>query len=185
MGEKRYIVAGSLIDGSGSAVRRNVFLAVKDGIILDIGAAADLSRRDGVAIDDFPHCTIVPALVDCSVSLLHSPAIDRRMRSAAAEAGLAEKTATLEKHMRYCHDHGVLGVAENDSTGLVQGYLAGKAQRSIIDIRTSGLLCRNRQESAADNPAGGDFLRIRYSPDVEDVETSFSRLSRRTGIRYG
>jgi imidazolonepropionase-like amidohydrolase len=178
MGETRYIVAASLIDGSGSAVRRNVFLAVKDGIIIDIGAAADLSRRDGVAIDDFPHCTIVPALVDCSVSLLHSPAIDRRMRSAAAEAGLAEKTATLEKHMRYCHDHGVLGVAENDSTGLVQGYLAGKAQRSIIDIRTSGLLCRNRQESAADNPAGGDFLRIRYSPDVEDVETSFSRLSR-------
>ena len=67
MGGTRFIVAGSFIDGSGADVRRNVFLAVKDTIITGIGSAADLSSHDGPAIDDFSHCTILPALVDCSV----------------------------------------------------------------------------------------------------------------------
>ena len=45
MGETRFIVAGRFIDGSGADVRRNVFLAVKDGIITAIGSVADLSRH--------------------------------------------------------------------------------------------------------------------------------------------
>jgi hypothetical protein len=43
--QKRYIVAGSFIDGSGALVRRNVYLAVKNGNIIGIGPAADLPRR--------------------------------------------------------------------------------------------------------------------------------------------
>jgi imidazolonepropionase-like amidohydrolase len=78
MGGTRFIVAGSLIDGSGAEVRRNVYLAVKDTIITAIGSVADLPGNDGAAVDDFSHCTIVPALVDCSVSLSRSPAVDRR-----------------------------------------------------------------------------------------------------------
>jgi len=79
MDQTRFIVAGSFIDGSGAEVRRNVFLAVKDGIITAIGPAAGLLHNDGAAIDNFPHCTIVPALVDCSVFLSRSPAADRRV----------------------------------------------------------------------------------------------------------
>ena len=60
----RYIIAGSFIDGSGGDVRRNVFLAVKDSIITAIGSAADLSGNEGQVIDDFSHCTILPALVE-------------------------------------------------------------------------------------------------------------------------
>ena len=42
MGQTRFIVAGSLIDGSGGDVRRNVFLAVQDSLIAAIGSATDL-----------------------------------------------------------------------------------------------------------------------------------------------
>ena len=124
MSETRFIVGGSFIDGSSGEVRRNVFLTVQGGIIIAINSATDLPRHDGAAIDDFTHCTIVPALVDCSVSLARSPAVDKRVRIAAEEANLAEKGAMVEKHILYCHAHGVLGVADSDaSTDLKEFFL--------------------------------------------------------------
>jgi len=178
MGGTRFIVAGSFIDGSGADVRRNVFLAVKDGIITDIGSAADLPRQDGAAIDDFSHCTILPALVDCSVSLSRSPSVDRRVRVSAEEAGFAKKAAMLEQHIRYCHAHGVQGVADSgDITDLVERYQEGMAQGSVIDIRTSGRLCLSRQDCEASNAAGGDFLKIGYSGNIEDEEAPYPRLN--------
>ncbi len=178
MGETRFIVAGSLIDGSGGDVHKNVFLAVKDTIITAIGSAADLPRNDGAVIDDFSHCVILPALVDCSVSLSRSPSVDQKVRLYYEESGLAKKAAMLEQHISYCHAHGVLGVAESDDiTELLEHYHAGMAQGNLIDIRTSGGLCRNRQDCTADNPAGGDFLKLGYSSNIEDDETPYSRLS--------
>ncbi|RJX31174.1 MAG: amidohydrolase [Desulfurivibrio sp.] len=178
MAGTRFIVAGSFIDGSGAPVRRNVFLAVKDGMISAIGSAADLSRQDRSAIDDFSHCTILPALVDCSVFLSRSPAVDSGMGSAVEEAGLAQKAAMLARHLRYCHIHGVLGVAENDDIGdLLERYHEGRWQGSMIDLRTSAGLCRSRQDCAAGNPAGGAFLKIAYSGNIEDGQAPGPRLS--------
>ena len=178
MGRTQFILAGSFIDGSGADVRKNVFLAVKDGTITTIGSAADLSRNDGAAIDDFSHCTILPALVDCSVSLSRSPSVDRRVRLSTEEAGFAKKAAMLEQHIRYCHIHGVQGVADSDDiTDLVERYQEGMAQGSLIDIRTSGRLCRSRQDCAAGNSADGDFLKIGYSGNIEDEETPYPRLN--------
>jgi len=177
MGGTRFIVAGRFIDGSGADVRRNVFLAVKDGIITAIGSVADLHSNDGSAIDDFTYCTILPALVDCSVSLSRSPSVDRRVRLSAEEAGFAKKAAMLEQHINYCHAHGVQGVADSDDiTDLVERYQEGMEQESIIDIRTSGRFCRSRQDCAAGNSAGGDFLKIGYSGNIEDEETPDPRF---------
>jgi imidazolonepropionase-like amidohydrolase len=174
----RFIVAGRFIDGSGADMRRNVFLAVKDTIITAIDSAANLPRINGAAIDDFSHCTILPALVDCSVSLSRSPSVDRGVRLSAVEADFAKKTAMLERHINDCHAHGVLGVADSDDmTNLVKRYQEALAQESIIDIRTSGRLCRSRQDCAAGNSAGGDFLKIGYSGNIEDEEASYSRLN--------
>jgi imidazolonepropionase-like amidohydrolase len=174
----RLIVAGNFIDGSGVAVRRNVFLAVKDGTIAAIGSAADLPRQDGAAIADFSHCTILPALVDCSVSLSRSPSVDPRGRLAMAEAGLAEEAVPLEQHIRYCHIYGVQGVADSDDqTGLVERYQQGREQASLIEIRTSGHLCRRSHDCAAGKPAGGDFLKVGYSSNIESEATASPWLS--------
>jgi len=178
MGGTRYILAGSFIDGNGGEVRRNVFLKVTDTIITAIGSAADLPRNDGTAIDDFSHCVILPALVDCSVSLARSPSVDWQVRLAAEEADLAEKAAMLERHISYCHAYGVLGVAVSDDlTDLVGRHQEGLAQGSIIDIRTSGGLCRSLQDYAAGNAAGGDFLKIGYSGNIEDEEAPYLRFN--------
>jgi imidazolonepropionase-like amidohydrolase len=156
MGKTRFIVGGSFIDGSGGDVRRNVFLAVKDGIITAIGSAADLLRSDEAAIDDFSHCTIAPPLVDCSVSLSRSPSVDRKVRLSTEEAGNAKKAAMLEHHIRDCHAHGVLGVADSDDlTDLKEFYEKEMGQESFVDIRTSG----------------ADFIKIKYSGNIEDDES--------------
>lgn len=173
----RFIIAGYFIDGSGTDVRRNVFLAVKNGIITDIGSAADLPRDDRVAIDDFSHCSILPALVDCSVTLSRSPSVDMGVRLSAVEAEFSQKTAMLERHISDCHSHGVLGVADNDDvSGLVKRYQEELVQGNILTIRTSGLLCRSRHDYAAGNTAGGDFIKIAYSGSIEDEEISYPRL---------
>ena len=178
MNGTRYILAGNFIDGSGADMRRNVFLAVKDTVIADIGSAADLPRTDGAAIDDFSHCTIVPALVDCSVSLSRSPAVDKRQGLSTDKAGLAKKAAMLERHIRYCHTHGVLGVAESDDISDPREHdLQVMAPGGIIDIRTSGRLCRSKQDCTAGSPAGSDFLKIGYSGNIEDGEIPYHRLS--------
>ncbi|MCK9296819.1 MAG: amidohydrolase family protein, partial [Desulfobulbaceae bacterium] len=170
-------MAGSFIDGSGADVCRDVFLAVRDGIITAIGSAADLPRNAGTAIADFSHCTILPALVDCSVSLSQSPSVDRMVRLSIEEAGLAEKAAMVERHMSYCHAHGVLGVADSDDlTGLMERYHEGMAQGSIMDIRSSGGLCRSRQDWAAGSTADGDYLKIGYSGNIEDGEAPYPRF---------
>ena len=179
MDRTRFIVAGNFIDGTGADVRRNVFLAVKDCIITAIGPAADLPRDAGAVIDDFSHCTIVPALVDCSVSLSRSPSVDRKVQLSIEEAGFAKKSALVTQHIRYCHSHGVLGVADSDdSIGLGDHLQEVMPQGSIINIRTSGRLCRSRQDCAAGRAAGSDFLKIVYSENLGGGEASDSRLTR-------
>ena len=155
-------MAGSLIDGSGAEVRRHVFLEVTDGIIAVIGPVADLPRHAGAVSDDFSHCTMLPALVDCSVSLARSPAVDRGVRLSTEEAGPAAKAALVERHIRYCHAHGVQGVAASDEiTDLLAPDRAGQAPGGIIDIRA----------------AGGDFLKLGYSGNIEDEEAPSPRLT--------
>ena len=169
-------MAGSFIDGSGAAARRNVFLAAKDGIITAIGPAADLPDNDGAAIDDFSHCVILPPLVDCSVSLTRSPSVDRKVRLSTEEGGPAQKAAMLDRHISYCHSYGVLGVAASDDlTDLEEGYIKGMAKGSIVDIRTSGGLCRSRHCKAG-APGGGDFLKIGYSRNIEKGEVPDHQL---------
>ncbi len=154
-------MAGSFIDGSGGEVRRNVFLKVTDTIITAIGSVADLPRNDGAAIDDFSHCTILPPLVDCSVSLTQSPSVDSRVRVSSEKADFAKKAAMLARHLRDCHAHGVLGVVDSGESDLVERYQEGMAQGSIIDIRSTGR----------------DFLKVAYSANIEDEEGPDPRLS--------
>ena len=161
--QKRFIVAGNFIDGTGADVRRNIFLEVKDSVITGIGPAEEMDRKEGAVIDDFKHCTIVPALVDCSISLSRSPAVDSRVRLAIEEAGTAKKRALVAQHIHYCHSHGVLGVADNndDKLGLAEPLQKIVPKERSIEIRKSG----------------SDFLRIVYAGITNDGEVPDSRLN--------
>ena len=143
----RYILAGRFIDGSGVKVRRNILLEIKDGFIIGLQSAADLPSK--ASVDDLSHCTVVPALVDCSVSLLRSPSVNGKKPS-------LEQEIMLERHIRYCFAHGILGLVANDKYYILQKYRRKCGQSYGIDIRT------------AHDGAEADFFRLIYSPDIEE-----------------
>lgn len=178
MSDTRFIRAGNFIDGSTADMRRDVLLAVTGTIITAIGPAADLWRNDGAAIDDFSHCTIVPALVDCSISLSKSPAMGHSSELFTDTPGLVKKATLLARHIRYCHAHGVLGVAENDDISDLLEYDSKVVQpEGIINIRTCGGIYRSEQDCAAGSHPGGDFLKIGYSGNIANGETPYPSIS--------
>jgi len=178
MNEPRVIVAGSLIDGSGADVRKNVFLAMKDGVITAIGPKADRPNNDKAAIDDFSHCTVLPALVDCSVSLSQSPSLDKTMQLSSEKDDPAGKAAMVERHIRYCHAYGVLGVADSgDICSLVELDPNTITQWGVIDICSSVHLKRSGQDSPAVNQPERDFLKIAYSGNIESEQSLSLQLN--------
>ncbi len=174
MGATKYIVAGRFIDGSGAGVQRGVFLAVQDDVITDIGSAADLSISDGDTVDDLSHCTILPALVDCSVALLQSASVDSAVRQAAEEATLEGKAAILKQHVRYCHCYGVLGLAVSDDMNrLMQQCQWEISCGNLVALKIPAPLSGVRLKQNGESFATGRFCKIAYSSNIDDGEKSF------------
>jgi imidazolonepropionase-like amidohydrolase len=176
MDETRYIIAGHCIDGTGAGSRKNVFLAMNRGLITAIGPAADLPCHDQTAVTDLSHCTLVPALVDCSVSLSRSPSVDTRMQANAEAAGSGQRATLIDRHISYCHGHGVLGLADcDDSHNQVQQRKTMVAQEYGMVIRTSGSLRLNRDDhTRSDHP---DFIKIVSASDMGTDARPEPRLS--------
>ncbi|MDH3394457.1 MAG: amidohydrolase family protein, partial [Desulfobulbaceae bacterium] len=147
-----------MIDGTGGPVQRKVLLTVKNGLIAAIGSVNDLPANANAA--DLSHCTIVPALVDCIVSLTRSPSVDNQAVTPT------DNTILLNRHIRDTHSHGLLGVANcDDPAGVVQKYLK-ENKSAIIDIRNSG----------------HDFLKIFYTGSI-DAEASPAKPTRPAKLR--
>ncbi|XCN71104.1 MAG: amidohydrolase family protein [Candidatus Electrothrix aestuarii] len=164
MAETEYILAGRLIDGSGSPVRRNILLEMKDGVIIALRSAAEVPDKPAIVDVDLSHCTLVPALVDCSVALLQSPSVGGNKGEETAEQENIQRDM-LERHIRYCFTHGVLGLLAQDKNSLLQEYQRvdedndqkkQKKQVRGLDIRT------------AHDGADADVLRLMYSPSIDE-----------------
>lgn len=153
MGGVKYIVAGRFIDGTGAPVQRNIVLKVKGGIIVEIGSADGLSRHDGMVIEDLSHGTVLPALIDCNVSLLRSSAVEIVEQVSSG----VDAAKIVARHIDDCLAHGVQGVVDNtDVSHLVEEY-----GRKRIDIRSSG----------------EDFLKITYSSTIGAEDAPSPQLS--------
>ncbi|WP_446009054.1 amidohydrolase family protein [Candidatus Electrothrix sp.] len=160
----KYIRVGRIIDGSGGTVRRNILLKIKDGHLQAFQPAGSLrTLPHDTLFEDLTHCTLVPALVDCSVSLLESPAMNLLSRPLSLPEGKGKaveeqsQKKILERHLSYCFAHGILGLVVTDKNQFVQA-----AQRKE-EYRADGITRR----TAHDAP-DADFLRIQYSPDIEE-----------------
>lgn len=176
MDERHYIVAGSLIDGSGGEARRNVVLTVQNGIISGIAPATTLPRAETTAFVDLSHCVIVPALVDCSITLTRSPCL-HLADSADMAIDPAQQIAMLERHVRYCHGHGVLGVADsNDRAGLVARWRRETGQKALIDARTGASPRPGDDQAPAAKRLDHDFLRISYGGGIDDEQAPAAGL---------
>jgi hypothetical protein len=67
MEKKRHIRVGGLIDGSGGPLRKNMLLTIADTRFVAIEPYEKNNAPDPVLVTNLNHCTIVPALVDCSL----------------------------------------------------------------------------------------------------------------------
>ncbi len=176
MKEMRYIRAGSFFDGTGAAVRRNVLLTVKNGTLAAIDSA-HIPTDPSEKADNLSRCTILPALIDCSVALLHSPSIASREDSAGP--GSPEQKEMLARHIRYCLAHGVLGLADNDAdSAFLLHRLAGTGPGDLLCIRTPAVF-RPASHSGVAEPGSGDFLRIHNSESIDVSRKPAPRLSPR------
>lgn len=166
----KYIRVGRIIDGSGTPVRRNMLLKIRDGRLEALLPAASLKTLPHDAqIEDLSHCTLVPALVDCSVSLLQSPALN--LLSPLSSKGedqvvtQEKQQKLLERHISYCFSHGIMGLVVTEKDQLVQTLQRKKGEK---ENGADGIILR----TAHDAP-GADFLRVQYSSDIEEEAESF------------
>jgi imidazolonepropionase-like amidohydrolase len=175
----KYIRVGRIIDGSGATVRRNMLLKIKDGRLQALQSAEFLSTLPHDAlIEDLTHCTLVPALIDCSVSLLQSPALNLLSSPSSLPEGKAKyvdqsnqqnQKKILERHLNYFFSHGILGLGVTDKSQFAQTMEAGQRKEGE---RAADITLR----AAHDGPSA-DFLRLLYSPDIEEEAESFRQLS--------
>ncbi len=173
MGQTQYIVAGSLIDGAGSEIRRKVYLAVKDTNITEIGPAADILGNSDLVVDDLSHCTILPPMVDASVLLSRSPSIGVDVDSIEEKMSHEQRASFLKHHMRDCFMHGVLGVASGDDPVIPMDHSLQMGEMlSEIVIRTSGHIYPDSIDRKAENLNSFDFVKVHYSTGIGNDEIS-------------
>lgn len=158
MDATRIIKAGRLIDGSGSEVQRESFIAIKEGIISAIGQTSDLPENSAVPIDDFSHCIILPALIDCSVSLGKSPSIEKRDDQ---ELSYSQQQTLLNRNIKDYHSHGVLSVMENEE----------------IETLLEDTKKENQADFSIDIQTAKNILKINYSSSIDEVNESDPTLS--------
>ncbi|MEE4240303.1 MAG: amidohydrolase family protein [Desulfopila sp.] len=181
----KYILAGYLIDGSGGAIRKNTCLVVEDGVIADIVQGDHIESRGSDEIEDLRHCTLLPPLVDCSLSLAISGTTDIKERHSAKQSSREKECALVARHIHFCQSHGVLGVVDVNDGKTVRSCLEGVSDNTVA-VRTCG-------SSETAEEGSFDFSRIVSSVDIADasqVEELFSPcldrsagLSERNGLR--
>lgn len=175
---KKRIVAGRLIDGSGSPVQKNVCLLIEEGRIADMYPMDQAASGNDGEIIDLRHCTLIPPLVDCSLSLSLSAATEAQAEGRAEIADYNQAEPFMIRHLRYCFSHGVLAVADgSDRHGFVRQFKKALAPGKGMVIRTGTWLPwdwpeRNECPASFDD----DFVRIACSPDMEKSLNSRSCL---------
>ncbi len=180
--QSKYLCVGRFLDGSDASVRRNILLEVRDGRIHSITSPSSgpISLSPHIPFDDLSHCTLVPAFVDCSVSLLQSPALNLLSIPSSSPEGKGKTTdqkkqknqksrkSMLERHLSYCFGHGILGLVVTDKNQFVQTVQAVQAVQAVQreGERADGMTLRTAHDAS-----DADFLRVQYSPDIEEEES--------------
>ena len=157
MDERKFILAGWLIDGSGGPAQKNVLLCVEDGRIVSLEQDAELASLTGVT--DLSHCTILPPLVDSHVHLFMSGTTARETREKQLTASYEELRPVIRRHLHYLYSHGVLGVRDGgDFGGYALRYMSEEKTPAEMQIRLAGKAWRreNRYGSLIGRAPDGD-----------------------------
>lgn len=178
MSVERLVVAGKLIDGNTTEVHKNRLLTITDSVITSIEDAASIPQGCQLPIDDFSHCTLLPALVDCSVSLLKSPSLDQTEQLTSTNTTHTKKESMLARHIADCFAHGVLAVVENDNANdLVACYQSKRPDDHKIGIQIPVTYKPNSHSKNLKKTASKEFFKLNYSADIDTKINTLSTLN--------
>lgn len=162
---KQYILAGRLIDGSGSEVMKGVALVEDNGMILDLIASESVPSDCREKVVDMSHCTIMPPLVDCSVDLTSTASMDSSTRDDKTNTA---RDSNIVRHIHFCHSHGVLGLAdgEHGSTAADSTGPLGDVDEAVT-IRTAGKVYLTSEHGGLKRDlADLDFVKIVHTGGI-------------------
>lgn len=194
--EKKKIVAGWLIDGTGGEVQRRVMLQVRRGVISSVEKIAAHEKLDDDVID-LSHGTILPTLVDSHVHLAMSGSVAGPERDRQLSADCRELSSLITRHLGYLFSHGVLAVRDGgDRQGCVADYLAAAGDDIPVLVRSSGRALHDKGRYGGligGHPEGGRTLAGEYkarSASCDQVKlvnsglNSLKEFGRRTAPQF-
>lgn len=112
-----YILAGWLIDGSGSPPQKSILLTIEDGVICQISSFDPRAPVESARFSDLSFATITPTFIDCHVHLAFSGATDQRIRRQQTEYSFEEIKPIIRRHMVYMFRHGATAVRDAGDRG--------------------------------------------------------------------
>jgi imidazolonepropionase-like amidohydrolase len=140
MKEIDLILAGWLIDGTGSRALKDMALETRDGYILAVREMLP-GDRTRVRVADYSQCTLLPLLVDSHVHLSMSGTGDPILRKRQCQASYREAKAAIMGHIRDHFEHGILAVRDGgDHGGYTRRYRKEGRNRehSALQVMVSG-----------------------------------------------
>lgn len=178
MNVERLVVAGKFIDGNSTEVHKNRLLTITNGILTSIEDAASILQDCELPIDDFSHCTVLPALIDCSVSLLKSPSLDQKEQLTSTNITHPKTGSILARHIDDCFAHGVLAVVENDNTNdIVERYQGKRPEDHKVEIQIPATYKPNSHIQKIKKTASNEFFKLNYSADIDIKIDTLSTLN--------
>jgi imidazolonepropionase-like amidohydrolase len=139
MGATTYLLAGSLIDGTGGIIQEKVLLKIVDGRFAAIDKYSPADGLDPALITDLSHCTVLPPLVDSHVHLFMSGSTDKQTRERQLTAGYDELRPVIARHLQDLFTHGVLAVRDGgDKGGYALTYRQTREMHPEIILKVVG-----------------------------------------------
>ncbi len=113
--DKKYssatVLAGYLIDGSGSDAKKNICIKIENGKFSKI---RDIESRDykNQNLIDLTDYTIFPALIDCHVHLFMSGTDNQEIRKQQLTADFSHIKNVIKKHIKQHMQNGVMAIRD-------------------------------------------------------------------------
>ena len=122
--ETSQILAGWVVDGTGSAIQQNVIIHIADKMIQSIESAQTSIPCRLSSLMDLSAYTLLPRLVDCHVHLFMSGTGDISVRQRQLEADYDELKEVVSDHISRHISCGIAAVRDGgDRLGLAQRYV--------------------------------------------------------------
>jgi len=110
------VLAGWLIDGTGSPCERDVRIHIEDGRIVSIEKTKPACRSEAPLLD-LSDCTVLPALADSHVHLCMLATASPEDRRRRFHVSFDETRSVITENLRRHFAHGVLAVRDGGDAG--------------------------------------------------------------------